>query len=143
MTAAPYPDYDDTAHCRLPGVDPERFHPPKGVDSRTHATTKKLCTGGGKVPPCPFLAECREYGITHSVSGVWGGIGDYERKQIRKERRIVPEPLSMGVIALVSGSREVRATDWYTRRPCTSCGKEIRTRNMSRHLREQHGRMAS
>lgn len=131
---APYPDYDGTAHCRLPGVDRDRFHPPKGVDSHTHRNTKALCTGGGKVPACPFLDGCREYGLTHSVHGVWGGIGEKERKEIRHARRIVPVPLSMSV---VPNSPQARA-DWFALRPCELCGKEMRPQTLRRHRRDIH-----
>lgn len=139
----PYPNFDDTAHCRLPGVDPGRFHPPKGTDSVSYGITKKLCTGGGKVPACPFVDACREYGLAHAVHGIWGGIGDKERKRIRAARRIVPEPLSVGVIAGVPNSREQPAPDWYTRRPCVVCGSQVRTRNMTQHMRETHEQVSA
>lgn len=88
-----YPAIDDTAHCRRPGVDPERFHPPKSINGDYVRTTKAMCNGGGKIPACPFRDACREWGITHAVSGIWGGFAEDERKAARKARRIVPEPL--------------------------------------------------
>lgn len=134
-----YPAFDHRAHCRLPGVDPARFHPQHGVDSHTYRNTKKLCTGGGKVPACPFLAECREYGLTHAVHGIWGGFGETERKELRKARRIVPEPLSMGVIASVPNTRAHKSrVDWFALRACDVCGKEMRPKTLPRHRREQH-----
>jgi hypothetical protein len=139
---APYPAYDDTAHCRLPGVDRDRFHPPVGTDSHTHSNTKKLCTGGGKVPACPFLEPCREYGLTHAVSGIWGGHGERERRRIREARRIVPEPLSMASMAAAPRSEQPRP-DWFALRACDVCGQELRPKNLPRHRREQHGVMAS
>lgn len=84
---------DETAHCREPGIDPERFHPAKGSNGYTVDATKKLCTGSSFRPPCPFLDKCREYGITHSVHGIWGGLAEDGRKAARKARRIVPAPL--------------------------------------------------
>jgi hypothetical protein len=52
-----------------------------------------MCNGGGKVPTCPFRDECREYGITHAVGGIWGGYSEDERKAARKARSIVPNRL--------------------------------------------------
>jgi hypothetical protein len=138
-----YPAFDDRAHCRLPGVDAERFHPSQGTDSHTYANTKKLCTGGGKVPACPFLAECREYGLTYNVSGVWGGIGEKERRRIREARRIVPEPLSMGLIAQVPNTRERERQRWVGDSPCPECGKGLHPKGLRRHLRAIHGKQAS
>lgn len=94
-----YPPFDGTQHCAQPGVDPERFHPGRGANGSTVEQAKVLCKGDGTHPPCPFLDGCREYGVTHSVSGLWGGWGENQRKEEQKRRRIVPEPLSFGDIA--------------------------------------------
>lgn len=136
-----YPAYDSTAHCRLPGVDPARFHPPTGVQPHTLSVTKKLCTGGGKIPACPFLEPCREYSLHNAISGIWGGLGSVERRAIRRARRIVPQPLSMGVIAAVSRS-EAR-TEWFTVKPCPECGKEMNPKTIRRHIRSVHERKAA
>jgi len=105
-----YPPIDDTAHCRLPGVDPERFHPRKSENQHQVRTTKAMCNGGGKVPACPFRDKCREYGITHNVSGIWGGFGEDERKAERKARRIVPDPLLFSTSLPITRT----TTDEYT-----------------------------
>ena len=89
-----YPPIDNTAHCRRPGVDPERFTPRQGANGHTVNNTKALCNGGGKIPACPFRDSCREWGVTHAVAGIWGGWAEDERKAERKRRRIKPAALS-------------------------------------------------
>jgi hypothetical protein len=86
-----FPNFDGTQHCAQPGVDPELFHPRQN-GSAVHA--KRICNSDGNGTPCPFLAGCREYGVTTSVHGVWGAWSEEERRADRKARHIVPEPLT-------------------------------------------------
>lgn len=138
----PMPIYDQTAHCRLPGVDRARFHPRPREHHQTVSITKKLCTGGGKVPACPFLDKCQEYGLANAVAGIWGGLDERERAAIQGARRIVPQPLLSTTIAPTRGREPQQRADSFALAPCPDCGREMRPKSVRRHLREKHGKKA-
>lgn len=146
-TPAPYPNYDDRARCRQLGVDPEWFHPKKGENNATTAGAKRLCNGWPSGTPCPFRDECREYSLSHSVHGIWGGWAEDQRKRERKRRRIVPQPLSMTIISAAGKGRPMAPrADHGALAECEICGREMVPQNLSRHRRTQHpepGEMAS
>ncbi len=66
------------ARCR--GADAELFFGPPGVETRVdrmrrEATAKAMCRD------CPALLACRDHALTHGeVYGVWGGLGEQERR---------------------------------------------------------------
>lgn len=67
---------DDTAACV--GHDPDMFFPALGQDDRP---AKAVCA------TCPLIDACREHGIKYERVGIWGGVGERQRKIIRRERR--------------------------------------------------------
>lgn len=70
--------------------DPDLFFDETGNNSGRREVAVSICR-----ERCPHLDRCLAYAVTHQVTGVWGGTTDEERRAIRKERRIVPVPLSM------------------------------------------------
>ena len=79
---------DDTwmIHAACRGVtDPEVFFPPKRKGIRTDYTVaKQICDS------CPVIRTCLAYSIAHSVyQGVWGGMGEGERKAIDRNVKIM------------------------------------------------------
>ena len=72
----------DRARCI--GEDPELFFPmgaPSLVLSQTERA-KAVCQG------CPVQDECLEWSlVTAQDAGVWGGLDEDERRDIRRERR--------------------------------------------------------
>jgi WhiB family redox-sensing transcriptional regulator len=71
-------DWRDDAECvRHPGnVD---FFPERGESVRA---AKAVCA------QCPVKAECLEYAMQwNHLSGVWGGLSERERRQLRRRRR--------------------------------------------------------
>ncbi len=61
------------------GIDPDLFYPERGVSS---ANAKKVC----KV--CEVQLECLNYAIDNGEKfGIWGGMSERERRQVRRERR--------------------------------------------------------
>lgn len=88
-----FPDFDGTQNCAQPGVDAEQFFPHQNGSG---ARARRICNSDGKGNRCPFLLECRDYAITHSVGGVWGAWSDEERRAERKRRGIIPIPLAFG-----------------------------------------------
>ena len=71
-------DWRDDAECvRHPGeVD---FFPERGESVRA---AKAVCA------QCPVKTECLEYAMQwNHLSGVWGGLSERERRQLRRRRR--------------------------------------------------------
>jgi WhiB family redox-sensing transcriptional regulator len=70
--------------ARCVGVDPELFFPmgsPRLVMTRT-AHAKAICV------ECPVRVECLEWSLrTAQDAGVWGGLDEEERREIRRQRR--------------------------------------------------------
>lgn len=73
------------AACARSGVDPDWFFPIVG-DARGEGIrhAKRVCA------TCPVTTPCLDYALTHSVSGVMGGMTVGERKQERVRRRDAP-----------------------------------------------------
>jgi len=66
------------------GEDPELFFPigtsPPAAEQTLRA--KRVCRG------CPVKPECLEWSlVTYQDAGVWGGLDEEERRQIRRARR--------------------------------------------------------
>ena len=65
------------AACR--GCDPDLFFPERGEGHGREA--RAVCAG------CPVRDECLDYAIALGERlGIWGGLGDGERRQVRKAR---------------------------------------------------------
>ena len=65
---------------------PDAFHPPSTADLDPAATevskgdyqaAKKLCQD------CPVRMECLAFALKHEVTGIWGGLGERERRDFR------------------------------------------------------------
>jgi WhiB family redox-sensing transcriptional regulator len=71
-------DWRDEAECvRHPGV--ADFFPERGASLRE---AKAVCA------VCPVRPECLEYAMQwNHLSGVWGGLSERERRQLRRRRR--------------------------------------------------------
>jgi WhiB family redox-sensing transcriptional regulator len=69
----------DNALCAE--TDPEAFFPEKGGSTRE---AKQICRS------CDVRAECLDYALANDERfGIWGGLSDRERRQIRVARRAV------------------------------------------------------
>jgi WhiB family transcriptional regulator, redox-sensing transcriptional regulator len=65
------------AACR--GQETEAFFPPRGGDV---SGPKAVCAA------CPVRQECLEYALDNRDKfGVWGGLTEMERREIRRERK--------------------------------------------------------
>jgi len=68
----------ERARCR--GADPELFFGPPGLETRVErmrreSTAKAMCRD------CPAILACRTYALEQGeVYGVWGGLGEQERR---------------------------------------------------------------
>lgn len=59
-------------------TDPDSFFPEKGQPTMP---AKKVCAR------CPVAAECLEYALREDIRfGVWGGMSEKQRIEIRKQR---------------------------------------------------------
>jgi len=71
------------------GEDPELFFPVGSTGAALAQTAKaiEICAG------CPVRAECLEWALeTCQDAGVWGGLGEEERREIRRARRRAAAP---------------------------------------------------
>jgi WhiB family redox-sensing transcriptional regulator len=71
-------------HSRCIGEDPELFFPVGATGSALAQTARaiEICNG------CPVRAECLEWALdTCQDAGVWGGLGEEDRREIRRARR--------------------------------------------------------
>lgn len=68
----------DGAHCH--GAESDLFFGPPGIEPRVdrmrrESEAKQLCR------ECPAIHACRQYALDHGeVYGVWGGLGEQERR---------------------------------------------------------------
>ncbi len=72
------------ANCK--GPQSELFFAPNHLERKEdrlerEAAAKALCRR------CPVLAECREYALmVREPHGIWGGLNEYERRQLLSRR---------------------------------------------------------
>ena len=60
------------------------WFPEPGLGSTQEAVfARSIC---GK---CIHQSECAEWGIRNETYGIWGGLSEFQRKQIRRTRKIV------------------------------------------------------
>lgn len=70
------PDWHADANCR--GLDPELFFPAQGEATRH---IKAVCR------ECDVQVECATFALnTGQHHGIWGGLSEKERRQIRRRR---------------------------------------------------------
>lgn len=88
-------------------VDPELFFVPEinraSWSQLQLQQAKQLCFR------CEHRVECADYAVNNMVLGIWGGLSEYERRLIRKERGIVAKDISSTPI--LSGIREIKKRD--------------------------------
>ncbi|HXW44538.1 MAG TPA: WhiB family transcriptional regulator [Streptosporangiaceae bacterium] len=80
-SSADHASWWDLAACQR--VDPELFFPVShtGPAQLQEARAKAVCA------QCVVRTECLDYAMaTHQVHGVWGGLGENERRKLRASR---------------------------------------------------------
>jgi WhiB family redox-sensing transcriptional regulator len=62
--------------------DISKFFPTRETNPQTIQKAKLICK------ECPVLLECREYALdsSPSLSGIWGGLTQHERRKLNNER---------------------------------------------------------
>lgn len=76
-------DHDWRVGASCKDTDPSLFFPigTTGVAIDQIEAAKQVCT------TCPCLAECLQFALdTNQDAGVWGGLGEEERRVIRRQR---------------------------------------------------------
>lgn len=71
-----------TLHSACLDVDPDTFFPPEGMSEQAQRkyeqVAKEICRF------CPVAIQCLEYSlINNEMYGVWGGIGESDRRRLR------------------------------------------------------------
>lgn len=79
MKPAPYPEFDGTQRCY--GEDTELWYRSEDADA-----ARAICRR------CVWLIPCRDYALTNTELGVWGGLTEQTRRRIQRHRNIVPSP---------------------------------------------------
>jgi WhiB family redox-sensing transcriptional regulator len=90
--------------ARCTDEDPELFFPvgssPPALDQTERAIA--VCR------ECPVQAECLEWSLdTCQDAGVWGGVGEEERREIRRQRRRI----AASVGGSIAGEHRVRGVE--------------------------------
>jgi hypothetical protein len=82
-------EYEDPSCASVGGNFwfPEKNGDETGVlfnaQSQEARLAKSICNS------CVHKSECRQWGLEHETHGIWGGLGDPERRQIRKRLNII------------------------------------------------------
>lgn len=73
-------------------TDPEAFFPDKGGSTQQ---AKRICNGtpvtgiGPGREPCPVRHECLRFALNNDERfGIWGGLSERERRQLRNPRPV-------------------------------------------------------
>ena len=74
--------------CRA--ENPELFFPTSAASPKRIDEAKAVCLR------CPRLDPCLAYALRNNVEGVWGATSYKERQRMRRELKIVAEPISFG-----------------------------------------------
>lgn len=74
------PAWQDGAACR--GLDPDQFFPERRDSNLVTRAAKAVCRG------CRVRSNCLEHALSHPERfGIWGGLSERERRQLRRQRR--------------------------------------------------------
>lgn len=105
---APFPKMDGSQPCRR---DPDLFTPdqPEGEEAKRAAS---ICRDG-----CPFIEQCFAYGVTHVVSGVYGGMTPRQRQTWRRKHGmlLLDTGATVGADGEESGPRVSPGSDCCTK----------------------------
>lgn len=104
-------NWRDDAECRRPEYDPELWHPAgtTGLHLVQIGEAKQICAR------CPVMEECGRWALTHTESGVWGGMSEQERSSYRRRIQRAastgtePAPARTPVIVYASHEKAYRA----------------------------------
>jgi WhiB family redox-sensing transcriptional regulator len=72
--------WKDKGACRT--ADTKLFYPGVGTNG---AEAKAICKS------CPVMTECREWAIPNEKFGIWGGLSERERRNLRTDLAVVLE----------------------------------------------------
>lgn len=90
---APDPDAGWMTHAACRGMDPNLFMPARG-DWQAVAAAKAVCHG------CPVIQQCLTHALdTNEKHGVWGGLSERQRRELRSKRVRPPKKLLVDRIA--------------------------------------------
>lgn len=88
----PYPEFDGTQNCVNDPVEWYYLPTRVQVGERAEPTREDRPGVGLSIVnevciDCPFLSECREWGLAHEDHGIWGGLGPVDREYVRAVRK--------------------------------------------------------
>jgi WhiB family transcriptional regulator, redox-sensing transcriptional regulator len=77
-------------HAACSTVDPELFFPQEIEISKTKVISKYVNLRAAKevCGSCPLKVACLEYGLRNHELGIWGGLTESQRDDLRRSKRI-------------------------------------------------------
>lgn len=80
--------YQFTTEANCIGIDVDMFFTEEGSSTfQEENFLKRTCDG------CTVKSECLDYALNHNVLGWWGGTSEGQRKRLRRQLNIIPEPI--------------------------------------------------
>lgn len=84
------PGFDGTQPCA--SLSGDMFFPDSAAETtKIRPQLNKICNS------CQFQAPCLQYSLEHSVSGVWAGTIENERRAMRRRLNIVPKTVTIKI----------------------------------------------
>lgn len=109
------------------GVDPDLFYPARGEST---AEARAVCG------ECPVRDECLEYALANCETfGVWGGLGERDRRSLRRARKQVGKDGRGGVPEVVPAVMERFATRSFWTIPQLSTATGFADSSVNRAIR--------
>jgi WhiB family redox-sensing transcriptional regulator len=80
--------YKFTSEANCIGIDVEMFFTEEGSGTfKEENLLKRICGA------CTVKSECLDYALQNSVQGWWGGTSEIQRKRLRRQLNIIPQPV--------------------------------------------------
>jgi len=80
--------YNFTIDANCIGIDVDMFFTEENSSTfKEENFLKRTCDA------CLVKSECLDYALNHAVLGWWGGTSEAQRKRLRRQLNIIPEPI--------------------------------------------------
>jgi Transcription factor WhiB len=87
-TAPAFPPFANHPGRNCAGADPELFFPPSG-SHYAGEEAMRICHGRHRLDGevCPVIGACLRWALQHAEHGVWGGVNQRKREEMRRAIR--------------------------------------------------------
>lgn len=90
-------DWRTRAACGAKDVDPDLHHPVRGSGPAGARYAADVAAAQVVCRRCPVISDCLSHALTHprdAQHGVWGGLSEEDRDEVRRGRRWVADPVA-------------------------------------------------